>query len=173
MLFLNNVGQSSVPILVGGPSPEKVRIKHQTFAVKSFIYLYYKKKGTHFTTHFTQNCRKKWNAGDYINGSHIHHTYAPFTSASSTKNWLAFVSASGLKCRLYPKAKFWHLHASYINHDNLLKTSTTEMYISTHMINRNRAQQMLYWCEGSTSYMFLIYTKWGIWSMQQDVKLQN
>jgi len=72
MLFLDNVGQLAVPILVDGPFPWKVWIKLQAFAVKSFyLPLLQKKKSTHFTTYFTQNCRKKWNAGDYINGSHI------------------------------------------------------------------------------------------------------
>ena len=133
-LFLDNVGQWAVPILVVGPLPWKVWINHQAFAVKSFYLPLLQKK-----VHILQLILLKTAGKSEILGitsmdptssllMHPSHLHPP------QKNWQAFVSASGLKCRLNPKAKLWQLHASYINHEYSMKTSTIEMYITFQFI---------------------------------------
>lgn len=128
--------------LVGGPLPWKVWIKHQAFAVKSFYLPLLQKKVHVLQLILLKTAGKSEMLGitsmDPTSSLLMH----PSHLCPPQKNWRAFVSASGLQCRLNPKAKLWHLHASYINHEYLLKTSTTEMYIT---------YQFIQWYEYSTA----------------------
>ena len=174
MLFLDNVGQWAVPILVGGPFPWKVWIKHQAFAVKSFYLPLLQKKVHILQLILLKTAGKSEMLGITSMDPTFSNTYAPFTSTSSAKKKKTY---GPLFLPLVLSADSFQKP----NSDSCTPvTSTMNIYCKLVLQNvhinsyndRNRAQQTLYWCEGSTtSYMSLIYTKWGIWSLQQKSQI--